>query len=76
MVTQISGFEYLFISHQSYEKKLLLPLFFFLFLLLKIKDGDSNFGVRILIYFTPKLRKETIITFIFLSISTPENKRW
>jgi hypothetical protein len=25
---------------------------------------------------SPKLRKETIISFIFLSISTPENKRW
>jgi hypothetical protein len=25
---------------------------------------------------SPKLRKETMDIFIFLSISTPENKRW
>jgi hypothetical protein len=67
-------------------------ILFFLFILSyfplpKIKDGDSkrtprsyntylfypNINPRLGL---PKLRKETIYSFIFLSISTPKNKRW
>jgi hypothetical protein len=54
MVTQIQGIQYyntyLFpnkvpgLACQRYEKKLIISLFFFLFPLPKIKDGDSTLG--------------------------------
>ena len=48
------------------------------------QTDPRSYNIIILIYFhsnnsklgLPKLRKETNNTFIFLSISSPENKRW